>query len=60
LEVPDVLQAGNHAAIEQWRRKQAIRRTWRNRPDLLMKAVLTEDEKYFLATLAEEDAAARQ
>jgi tRNA (guanine37-N1)-methyltransferase len=60
LEVPDVLQAGNHAAIEQWRREQAIRRTWRNRPDLLMKAVLTEDEKYFLATLAEEDAAARQ
>ncbi len=56
LEVPAVLQAGNHAAIDQWRREQAIRRTWHNRPDLLRKASLTEDEKYFLARLAAEDA----
>lgn len=60
IEVPDVLQAGNHAAIEQWRREEAIRRTWRNRPDLLLEAELTENEKYFLATLAAEDAAGRR
>ena len=33
--VPDVLLSGNHAAIEQWRRNEAIRRTRQRRPDLL-------------------------
>ncbi len=33
--VPDVLLGGNHAAIEAWRREQALARTRRNRPDLL-------------------------
>ncbi len=56
LDVPDVLQDGNHAAIDTWRRQQQIRRTWHNRPDLLRTAVLTEDERYFLAQLAKEDA----
>lgn len=56
LEVPDVLKDGNHADILAWRRQQAIRRTWRNRPDLLLKADLSEEDRYFLATLANEDA----
>ncbi len=34
LEVPEVLQNGNHAAIEQWRREQAEQRTRERRPDL--------------------------
>lgn len=55
LEVPQMLQAGNHAEIERWRREQALRRTWYNRPDLLFKANLTEDEKYLLARFADED-----
>jgi tRNA (guanine37-N1)-methyltransferase len=33
--VPDVLLSGNHAAIETWRREQALKRTRENRPDLL-------------------------
>lgn len=52
LEVPLVLQRGNHAEIENWRREEAIRRTWRNRPDLLIKAALSEDERYLLAKIA--------
>ncbi len=59
LTVPDVLQAGDHAAIDRWRREQAIRRTWQNRRDLLWNATLTQDDRYFLATLAEEDARKR-
>ena len=55
LEVPQVLQNGNHAQMDQWRREQAIRRTWRNRPDLLLKADLTPDEQYLLAKIALED-----
>ena len=33
--VPQVLLSGNHAAIERWRRKQALGRTAERRPDLL-------------------------
>ncbi|MDH3583330.1 MAG: tRNA (guanosine(37)-N1)-methyltransferase TrmD [Phycisphaerae bacterium] len=33
--VPEVLQSGDHAAIEQWRREQAEARTRQRRPDLL-------------------------
>lgn len=54
LEVPQVLQQGDHAKIAQWRREQGLRRTWQNRPDLLLRADLTEDEKYLLATFADE------
>ncbi|MCW2787777.1 MAG: tRNA ((37)-N1)-methyltransferase TrmD [Aeromicrobium sp.] len=35
LDVPDVLRSGNHAAIEVWRREQALERTRERRPDLL-------------------------
>ena len=56
LSVPDILKSGNHAAIDEWRRQQAIRRTWRNRPELLWNAPLTDKEAYYLAELAEETA----
>jgi tRNA (guanine37-N1)-methyltransferase len=55
LAVPQVLQEGDHIKIERWRREDGLRRTWRNRPDLLLKAKLTEDEKYLLAKFADED-----
>jgi len=35
MRVPAVLQSGNHAAVDQWRAKQALDRTARRRPDLL-------------------------
>jgi tRNA (guanine37-N1)-methyltransferase len=35
LSVPDVLLTGNHAEIARWRRDAALRKTQRNRPDLL-------------------------
>ena len=34
-KVPDVLLSGNHAEIAAWRKKEALRRTQQNRPDLL-------------------------
>jgi tRNA (guanine37-N1)-methyltransferase len=33
--VPDILLSGHHAEVEKWRRKQALERTRRRRPDLL-------------------------
>lgn len=35
MEVPTVLQSGNHKEIEKWRYKQAITRTKKKRPDLI-------------------------
>ncbi len=43
--VPPVLLSGHHANVEQWRREQSVLRTVKNRPDLLEKADLTEQEK---------------
>jgi tRNA (guanine37-N1)-methyltransferase len=34
-KVPEVLLSGNHAEIAMWRKKEALRRTRKNRPDLL-------------------------
>jgi tRNA (guanine37-N1)-methyltransferase len=34
-KVPEVLLSGNHAEIARWRKEQAVRRTRKNRPDLL-------------------------
>jgi tRNA (guanine37-N1)-methyltransferase len=56
LEVPPLLLEGNHAEIARWRREQGLRRTWQHRPDLLLKAELSEDERYLLAKFALEDA----
>jgi tRNA (guanine37-N1)-methyltransferase len=35
MEVPEVLLSGDHAGIEEWRRRAAMEKTRRNRPDLL-------------------------
>lgn len=45
--VPPVLLSGNHALVARWRRKQALLRTKRRRPDLYEKLDLTskEDQK---------------
>ena len=45
LAVPDILLSGHHANIDRWRRDQAVRRTARWRPELLVEAELTERER---------------
>ena len=35
MSVPDILLTGNHGEIARWRREAALRKTERNRPDLL-------------------------
>jgi tRNA (guanine37-N1)-methyltransferase len=54
--VPEILVSGNHAAVELWRRRQALRRTCERRPDLLDKAELTEQDRAFLDALTREGA----
>ena len=53
-EVPEVLQNGNHAKIDQWRREKSLENTLRKRPDLLRTAPLTDKDKQVLRRLREE------
>ena len=52
MKVPDVLMSGNHEDIKRWRRKSALEKTLRNRPDLLDGAELSEQDKKLLAEIA--------
>jgi tRNA (guanine37-N1)-methyltransferase len=49
--VPEILLSGNHSAIATWRRRQALQRTWRRRPDLLARIDLSPEEKQFVDDL---------
>ncbi|HEV3511409.1 MAG TPA: tRNA (guanosine(37)-N1)-methyltransferase TrmD [Candidatus Sulfotelmatobacter sp.] len=51
MGVPDVLLNGNHLEIRRWRREEALKKTLRNRPDLLEKAELSGEDKKILARL---------
>lgn len=50
--VPEVLRSGHAANIARWRREQALRRTWQRRPDLLLTADLSQEDRWFLGKLA--------
>lgn len=51
LEVPEVLLSGDHARIRAWRREQSLRITLHQRPDLLVTADLSEEDKKILQKL---------
>ncbi|MCA1592441.1 MAG: tRNA (guanosine(37)-N1)-methyltransferase TrmD [Acidobacteria bacterium] len=45
MRVPEILLGGHHAGIARWRRRAALRKTRRNRPDLLEDASLSEEDR---------------
>lgn len=47
-KVPEVLLSGNHVEIRRWRRRQALEKTWRRRPDLLERAPLSQEDQEML------------
>ncbi len=51
LVVPEVLVSGNHDEIRRWRRQRALEKTLRNRPDLLDRASLNEEDQELLARI---------
>ncbi|MCZ6458863.1 MAG: tRNA (guanosine(37)-N1)-methyltransferase TrmD [Gammaproteobacteria bacterium] len=53
--VPPVLLGGDHAAVRNWRRKEALRRTWQVRPDMLAQRPLSDEERKLLAELFDLD-----
>jgi tRNA (guanine37-N1)-methyltransferase len=46
-----VLLNGNHDEIRRWRRRRALEKTLRNRPDLLDKADLSKEDEKVLAQI---------
>ena len=48
IPVPQVLLNGNHEEIRRWRREQALKKTLRNRPDLLAGVSLSEEDRKIL------------
>jgi tRNA (guanine37-N1)-methyltransferase len=52
--VPEVLRSGDHAAVERWRRAQALRRTRDSRPDLLDRAGLSSEDRKLLLEMGHE------
>jgi tRNA (guanine37-N1)-methyltransferase len=51
MAVPEVLMSGNHEEIRRWRKRTALEKTLRNRPDLLEKTGLADEEKDLLAQI---------
>jgi len=56
FKVPDVLVSGHHAKISSWRKREALRRTLRERPDLMAAAQLDDEERRLLEELRDEGA----
>jgi len=52
LNVPEVLIGGNHEQIRRWRRQKALEKTLRNRPDLLEKQPLSEEDREILKKIS--------
>ncbi len=46
--VPEVLLSGNHEEVRRWRRRRALEKTLRHRPDLLARAELSEEDRAML------------
>lgn len=57
LRVPEVLLTGDHPTVARWRRKEALRRTYLRRPDLLSQVDLSETDRQLLDEIWWEEAA---
>jgi tRNA (guanine37-N1)-methyltransferase len=55
LRVPDVLLSGNHREIERYRRKEALRRTIKSRPDLVKRISLSDEDQNLISDINEEE-----
>jgi len=54
LSVPDVLVSGNHKEICRWRRKEALKKTLKKRPDIIEKTQFTDEDKKLISEITKE------
>jgi tRNA (guanine37-N1)-methyltransferase len=59
MAVPEALMSGNHEEIRRWRRRTALEKTWRNRPDLLDGAALSKEDRKLLGQITGENDSSR-
>lgn len=50
-DVPEILKSGHHKNIEDWRKKESIKKTYEKRSDLIDQINLTNDERIILDEL---------
>ena len=50
--IPEVLASGNHDEIRRWRRRKALEKTLRNRPELLRREALSDEDRSFIDDLS--------
>ena len=55
MAVPEALMTGNHEEIRNWRRRRALEKTLRNRPDLLEGVALSGEETKLLRELKSDE-----
>lgn len=55
MEVPSVLLNGDHAKIREWRRKESLKATLKNRPDLLLIAPLDDRDRRMIDEIRKEE-----
>jgi tRNA (guanine37-N1)-methyltransferase len=53
-KVPEILFSGDHEKIERWRRKKALEKTWRLRPELIEKKELSPEDNELLEEIKKE------
>jgi tRNA (guanine37-N1)-methyltransferase len=56
MRAPEVLMNGDHLQIRKWRREQQLRKTLKNRPDLIKGAALSDEDRRLLDAIGSEDA----
>jgi tRNA (guanine37-N1)-methyltransferase len=54
MTVPNVLFSGDHKKIQDWRRRKALEKTWRLRPDLIEQKKLSPEDKKILEEIRKE------
>jgi len=57
--VPEVLLGGNHDEIRRWRRRKALEKTLRNRPELLPQTALSGEDQNLLEEIRKQVAPSR-
>jgi tRNA (guanine37-N1)-methyltransferase len=49
IPIPEALSGGNHEIVRRWRRRMALKKTLENRPDLLERIEISDEDREILA-----------
>jgi tRNA (guanine37-N1)-methyltransferase len=55
MPIPQALAGGDHEEVRRWRRRMALKKTLENRPDLLVKIEISDEDREILAEFGWQD-----